>query len=87
MLKKCDDLFIGGERKIRKAFSKTTNSLAFLSFDKLTNELEITFSNGSVYLYSGIPEDLVLELMNAEKPGQVFSSMIKKGTWNYIRIK
>lgn len=90
MSNKIDDdfLFVGDEeRKIRKALNKNSSSIAFLSYDKLLHLLEITFNNGSVYEYKGIPEDLVNEIINSDKPGQVFSAMIKAGSWKYERKK
>lgn len=82
--KTTDFLFVGDEeRKIRKALNKNSSSIAFISYDKIYCLLEVTFTNGSVYEYKGVPQDLVEEIINSDKPGQVFSAMIKAGSWVY----
>lgn len=49
--------------------------------------LQVEFLNGSCYQYSGVPEYLYNGLMNASSHGKYLDAYIKKGDYNYKRIR
>lgn len=78
--------FIGGENIVRKSFKDST-SIAFASYNKLHMWLEVTFKNGSIYRYKGIPEEQVNELFSASSTGKHFQNYVKNAGYSYERIK
>jgi hypothetical protein len=54
-----------------------SSHLAKVAYDKKTEELEITFRNGRVYLYYEVPKDTFDELINAESKGRYFNHNIR----------
>ncbi len=77
--------FLGGDSVIRKSFEST--SVSFATYDKTHMFLEVTFKNGAVYRYKGIPEEAVNELFNAPSTGKHFQASIKNAGYSYEKLK
>lgn len=68
----------------RKAVTST--NLASVGYKKREKTLEIRFkSNGSVYQYKDVPEDVYNNLMSAESKGQFLHNNIR-GVYQYERL-
>ncbi len=48
-----------------------------VGYDTKKGDLEISFRDGGIYLYLGVPAGIYLELMNAESKGAFFDRKIK----------
>ena len=48
-----------------------------IGYDEESQELLVTWKSGRVSAYSGVPEDVALELSNAPSVGQMMNSTIK----------
>lgn len=56
-------------------------------YDKRTEVLTICFrTNQSVYVYTDVPEEVVLELLSAESKGRYFNKNIK-GNYDYKQVQ
>lgn len=51
------------------------------------SDLTIGFTNGSLYTYEGVPTRVVLSLITAESVGKAFHTLIKKGGYEYKKIR
>ncbi len=49
-----------------------------VGYDARNRMLEIEFSNGSIYQYSGVSEEVHRRLVNAPSPGSYFSDNIEE---------
>ncbi len=49
------------------------------------NTLEVKFKSGATYEYLGVPEEVYVEMMNAESKGRYLAQNIK-GNYIYNRI-
>lgn len=49
-------------------------------------DLIVTFSNGRVYAYEGVPEEKAIELSKTASVGQMLNSEIK-GRYNFRRVR
>lgn len=59
-----------------------------LGYDLNTEELIAQFSTGSYYRYSGVPADVVLQvLFDPDSQGKAFNDKIKSGAYPYERIE
>ena len=63
-----------------------SSNLFSVGYDSQTSILEIEFNNGSIYQYSGVPQEVYEGLMNAGSKGSYFHHNIKRGGHPYIRI-
>lgn len=54
-------------------------------YDPETQELQILFVSGGLYLYSGVPTDVAEALREAPSKGQYFAGAIK-GQYPYQRV-
>lgn len=48
-----------------------------VGYDPETKEMTVTFTNGKTAAYSGVPEELALELSTAPSVGSMMNSQIK----------
>lgn len=55
-------------------------------FDPGTETLEIEFTDGSVYQYTGISPAVYNDLMTADSAGHYFHAVIKKGAATCTRV-
>lgn len=63
--------------------SVDSSQIASVGYDQDTEELEIEFHNGSLYVYKNVPFNEFQSLMDAESVGKYFSSNIKnKYQWS-----
>ena len=65
--------------------SVVSSNLNSVGYDEESQVLEIEFSNGSVYEYSGVPASVYEELMSASSHGSYHYNNIRN-TYNYNRI-
>lgn len=54
-----------------------SSNIAEIGYDNDNQTLGVKFKNGSHYVYSEVPEDKHINLMNAESIGRFFHSQIK----------
>lgn len=82
-----NNLFLGdSERNRVKNFSNSSTVLR-AEYDYITRKLVILFTTGTTYEYSGIPEEIVDKLWNAESPGKTLNIEIKKGAYSFIKVQ
>jgi len=62
-----------------------SSNLAAAGYDKNRYELVIAFLDGSVYRYSGVPEEEYVDLMQADSHGEYFYDNIRL-VYPYERI-
>jgi hypothetical protein len=55
----------------------TSTDLSIVGYNAETQELEVTFKAGGVYVYSGVPEVVYQALMLADSHGLYFNQHIK----------
>lgn len=63
-----------------------SSNLASVGYDPQNSILEIEFNNGSIYQYTGVPQEVYEGLMNADSKGSYFHYNIKKAGYCYTRI-
>lgn len=51
-------------------YTETTTSSSIVDFEYKAERLQISFSDGSVYEYFGVPKAIYVKLINAETPGR-----------------
>lgn len=54
-----------------------SSNIASVGFDKEKNRLCIQFQNGKCYEYTGVPQEIYVDLMTAESHGKVFNKLIR----------
>ena len=54
-----------------------STAIASATYDPETSELNIEFTGGGSYSYSGVPPELWGEFKRAESPGRFYDSRIK----------
>lgn len=52
------------------------NKIRAVGYDPKSQALEVEFSNGTVYVYSGVSQEVYRRLMNAPTPGSFFEERI-----------
>lgn len=55
----------------------SSSNLVSIGYDKVRKILEVEFTSGGVYTYSGVPPTAYEELMASSSHGSYFSQMIK----------
>lgn len=63
-----------------------SSNLASVGYDALSRTLEVEFINGSVYRYSGVPENVYRGLMSAPSHGSYFETFVKKAGYSSTRV-
>jgi hypothetical protein len=68
-----------------EAYTETTNNSGILDFEYKSEILSISFSDGSVYEYYGVPKAIYVKLINAETPARfarrhIYNSYIYRST-------
>lgn len=64
----------------------TSTNLASVGYDKETEQLEIEFHSGSVYLYSYVPERIYDGLMQARSHGSYFHANVKDMDYPWEKV-
>lgn len=54
-----------------------STNLASVGYDVVTKVLEIEFSSGGIYQYTGVPATVYTALMTAESHGRYFATYIR----------
>jgi uncharacterized protein len=62
-----------------------SSNVASVGYEVTTNILEVEFTNGSVYQYFDVPENVYQQLMQAASAGQYLNANIK-GIYRYARV-
>ena len=57
--------------------SVQSSNLKIVGYDDQQKILEIEFLNGRIYLYSGVPNEVYVALMEAPSHGKFFARFIK----------
>ncbi|MDR1080010.1 MAG: KTSC domain-containing protein [Deltaproteobacteria bacterium] len=70
-----------------KRTSVDSSNLAAVGYDSESNELEITFRDGRVYMYEEVPEEIAGELLRAPSKGRYFTFEIRDGGYQCFRFK
>lgn len=63
----------------QSVFSSNVESVGY---DTNTNEMTVTWKSGKVSAYSGVPEEVALQVANAPSVGSMINSEIK-GTYDH----
>ena len=65
-----------------------SSDLQSVGYNATTHTLEIEFTNGSVYQYSGVPESIYKQLMSVSSHGKYFHAYIKNiYPYKQVRLK
>lgn len=62
-----------------------SSNIAAAQYDQETLELVVTFKNGTSYMYSPVPGNVVTDWSNAQSSGQYFNAFIK-GQFEFRRL-
>ena len=54
------------------------SNIRSVGYDSRNRVLEIEFSNGAIYQYSGVSEEIHRRLMNSPSPGSYFKDQIEE---------
>ncbi|MDP4280182.1 MAG: KTSC domain-containing protein [Dehalococcoides mccartyi] len=63
-----------------------SSNLASIGYDVASFTLEVEFINGTIYQYSGVPENEYNGLMSASSKGSYLNQQIKKAGYPYTRV-
>ena len=64
-----------------------SSDLASVGYDSKNSVLEIEFKSGGIYQYSGVPQPVYDDLMNAASKGKYFHQYIKNSRYPYSKIR
>ena len=65
----------------------TSSNLKAIGYDAATKKLQVEFHNDTLYEYSGVPSSIADGLFEASSHGQYFDRYIKKGPYNFVRLR
>ncbi len=54
-----------------------SSMVSMVAYDETTQELAVTWAKGKRSIYSGVPEELAVQLANAPSVGQMINTEIK----------
>ena len=63
-----------------------SSNVASVGYDIASSTLEIEFTNGAIYQYSGVPEYEYTGLMSASSKGSYLNQHIKTAGYPYTRV-
>ena len=63
-----------------------SSNLSSVGYDETTTTLEVEFTNGNVYQYSGVPIDVYKGLMASNSKGRYLNENIKKAGYSCNRV-
>lgn len=64
----------------------SSSNLASIGYDENSRTLYVSFRNGRLYKYSGVPLQVYNGLMAASSKGQYFDRYIVKAGYSYQRV-
>lgn len=64
----------------------SSSNLRSVGYDEQTHTLEVQFTHGGIYQYSGVPASIYRNLMSAGSKGSFFDRYIRKGNFPYRQI-
>lgn len=70
-----------------KRIPANSSNLSSVGFDSNNEILEIEFLNGSIYQYFRVPAEIYAGLMSARSKGQYFDAYIKKGNYEFKKVR
>lgn len=59
------------------ATSAPTSSAGKYTYDADAQSLTVNFSEGSTYVYAGVPSDVYDQIMSAESQGKAFNQLVR----------
>lgn len=65
----------------------SSSNIRSIGYDENSKILEIEFNNGSVYQYYNVPAEVYNGLMSAPSHGRYLDTYIKKGPYQYRKIR
>lgn len=63
-----------------------SSQIKITKYNEEKKVLRVTFNNGGIYKYDGVPLELWLELIKAESVGKFFYAKVK-GIFSFTKIK
>lgn len=78
-----EELTVMGKARMIEHTFKNSSNLVSGTYDSVTEELHLSFNNGTRYRYPSVKPEDVGELFNATSPGRTFAAIIRpyyKGT-------
>ena len=66
-------------------FPVSSSAISEIRYDPDIQALEIQYSNGGVYQYQGVPQDVFDQLMNASSKGTFINQQIKN-SYVFVRL-
>lgn len=63
-----------------------SSNILGIAYDEDTEELQVEFTNGGIYKYSGVPQETYDDFLSAGSPGGFFASEVK-GSYPYSRVR
>jgi hypothetical protein len=63
-----------------------SSNLAAVGYDSANSVLEITFLDGGIYQYYGVPSQIHAGLMSAGSKGSYFDQYVKKAGYRYSKV-
>lgn len=61
-----------------KRIAVRSSNIGEIGYDEADNALEILFTDGHVYLYTGVPKDVFLQFVSAPSKGKFFRENIRE---------
>ena len=65
----------------------SSSNLKAVGYDSESKTLQIEFLSGGLYEYYNVPESIYNGLMSASSHGSYFDKYIKKGGYNYKKLR
>lgn len=63
-----------------------SSSVASVGYDPETNEMQVQFKGGGVYLYKKVPQHIYENMINASSVGKYFHLNVKN-FYDFVKIK
>ncbi len=64
-----------------------SSNISDVDYDAEQQELRVTFKNGAVYRYSGVPRTVFDQIRTAPSPGKAFYALVREGGYPYERVE
>jgi len=63
-----------------------SSNILGIAYDEDTQTMQVEFTNGGVYKYDDVPQEVYEDFLNAGSPGSFFANDIK-GSYGYSRVR
>lgn len=68
---------------ITQMFPVESSNIAAFGYDPATKTLAAEFTNGTLYTYDAVPQEIFGQILAAESKGSTFNTLVKKGGFNF----